>query len=1118
MGNFYSKYDISLSNFRRGIVSRLDRRESPVDSLKDCVGFNLSEVIGQTKKDYGSSAYVSLPAGVLDVVCFDVLRIESLSADFMLVVGTDSAGQLHWYVRKYYDLEARGGLVDEWIELTENESGTITTKTSDVAFRSSALVSTTNDYYIGWVVINTTRDEWAYISDYVGSTKEYTIDESRSSWVTTDVVKFYRFPDVYALSLTSGTAVSDPRQSWFRTNTVGDRMAVGYQRNAGTSEVPMHLSLVQRQWFNGGQNFLSPKYNKLYFARETPNHTTLEAHGLSATVEKSTANLLTPSVDLEVQNNGTEGWKKTSGGFTNLYQDVDEGLIQDGNTIEANLTTAYPSAGYTVGMGSHSIPVNGTITFRVRATCSPNDKGSLALQIVEYDASGSPRVARGNPIIYAQVGEGWRDFTISRTIEELGITGTVYLGLSVGAAIAPFGPLSASSVKIKVDTIDGKIVTETAAKKIRLIFVPQYDGYMLGRPVLQEFSIESASNATYIPRIGVEFAQMDKRLTDLLIFTDDGDATRTAGEFRSAWEVKMASVEPNRATTPFNIVSVWSFLSTPVAGTGTLAIDTTTAVVGTGTKFLTELSVGDMIITGAQSRRVVAIASDTALTVHSGFAGVLTGQTFVYYDPQRRYKTQSSTAVAGIVASAGDDRPRMIPLNRSTDGLLTLSEYLGYGISKDIPSIAVNWRHQVQTAFGQSALVVVDESDTVLRRTHYSDLVHNDRSFPQVKSDVDGNAVMLFLAAKGEILGMFGQLGNLYIYKPTSVTIIDGSTTESHVFVADVISKHGIVQTPIGIIHCGLHGIYVYPHDGGLEQDIATPIREDYAAISKTRKQNIVVGSCPELGVMLVTIPKTDTPSQFDPTAFETWIYHYETGAWWKRQFERVPLRYTKLYDNTLVFATIRNGEQTVGSGTISTVGAAVVGSISPTTKFTTEGRVGYLIKVAGQYRRVTVITDANNLTMESAFTGDDIPPGTAYSFVYPRVMKYPDKTVYTDDGEGVYWRLETQWLACDTLLQKTLNAVILSAQDATSASVPLMLKVYFDRSDTPFSTVKSATLGNASRFSEIVMAIAKPNSFREVKLVIERDSDYTQLQATGKFDVSELRLTGETHSTGKDE
>jgi hypothetical protein len=61
--------------------------------------------------------------------------------------------------------------------------------------------------------------------------------------------------------------------------------------------------------------------------------------------------------------------------------------------------------------------------------------------------------------------------------------------------------------------------------------------------------------------------------------------------------------------------------------TGTVAKAGTTAVTGTGTAFLTELKVGDFITIASEKRQVVAIASNTALTVDVALTGTASGLT-----------------------------------------------------------------------------------------------------------------------------------------------------------------------------------------------------------------------------------------------------------------------------------------------------------------------------------------------------------------------------------------------------------------------------------------------------------------------------------------------------------
>ena len=61
--------------------------------------------------------------------------------------------------------------------------------------------------------------------------------------------------------------------------------------------------------------------------------------------------------------------------------------------------------------------------------------------------------------------------------------------------------------------------------------------------------------------------------------------------------------------------------------TGTVATAGTTALTGTGTKFTTELKVGDFIVVAGETvRQVNAITSDTALTVSVAFTNTASGK------------------------------------------------------------------------------------------------------------------------------------------------------------------------------------------------------------------------------------------------------------------------------------------------------------------------------------------------------------------------------------------------------------------------------------------------------------------------------------------------------------
>ncbi len=67
-------------------------------------------------------------------------------------------------------------------------------------------------------------------------------------------------------------------------------------------------------------------------------------------------------------------------------------------------------------------------------------------------------------------------------------------------------------------------------------------------------------------------------------------------------------------------------------GTGTISVGAAgTAVTGSGTAFLTQLAVGDVIISEGQTLAVASIANDTGLTLQSAVGAAISGAAFTYY-------------------------------------------------------------------------------------------------------------------------------------------------------------------------------------------------------------------------------------------------------------------------------------------------------------------------------------------------------------------------------------------------------------------------------------------------------------------------------------------------------
>src|SRR5260221_7554072 len=121
--------NVSLREFNKGLMTRLDDREALIDSLADIRGYNLSEKVGRLTRDFGASKFNgwSLPYDpltvrvvVTSIYGIGTFRIEALGEEFVLVYGTAADNKPHMWMRKSYNKLIDGsGAVDQWFELTD---------------------------------------------------------------------------------------------------------------------------------------------------------------------------------------------------------------------------------------------------------------------------------------------------------------------------------------------------------------------------------------------------------------------------------------------------------------------------------------------------------------------------------------------------------------------------------------------------------------------------------------------------------------------------------------------------------------------------------------------------------------------------------------------------------------------------------------------------------------------------------------------------------------------------------------------------------------------------------------------------------------------------------------
>lgn len=141
----------------------------------------------------GAAAYLTgLPEGFVRISEGQFRLTVPSEQDITLVYGTLS-GADKLYVRPY--LSMAGAWVDSWQELTEKEgNNTADAGTNTTTVVDAALLSTTNDYYNGWILLNLSRAQSSVITDYDGSSKTITLAWAITSQTTGDSYLVCRNP------------------------------------------------------------------------------------------------------------------------------------------------------------------------------------------------------------------------------------------------------------------------------------------------------------------------------------------------------------------------------------------------------------------------------------------------------------------------------------------------------------------------------------------------------------------------------------------------------------------------------------------------------------------------------------------------------------------------------------------------------------------------------------------------------------------------------------------------------------------------------------------------------------------------------------------------------------
>jgi hypothetical protein len=781
-----------LSNFGRGIISRVDERDAPPDSLHNLVGFLPTEQYGKLRRDFGYSKYLNpMPTGLTTIHGMGAFRIEADNLEYVVVFGCMADGLPRFWIGYL----SSGTPV--WLELTEREDlrdvsalgGALATFSG-----TNKLASVVDDYYNGWLAINISvvGGTFALVTAYASASKLVTFSSvlATAGWSNGDNVTFVRFRDTQLLSLAAGAVLGT--DSWFQDNVSADRMAIGWQRTGDISETPLIVERINRSLFHSGNAFRYTA-NRLYLGREIPNYGGLSEIGTEVNVPGSSTAVLVPASDRPVESvpfvPSWAPWTDFKGGVTDLYKNIDEGIPTDNTDGVVRIFNVAQDEGSTfmtrLGTPAAKLPDTGTLRLIVTAYWGAGSGeyiGNGVTISIHADVDGTPSLLLPWGNWQTLNNNTPAEYCVDVDLAASGLGGTIPSTLDVGAYILSHGFVSGdadATCRVYITNIRAEVVASNLAvsSTVRLLALPEYDGYMLGRPVLVgAFNVGAvAAPISYYPQIAIKLPCMDPRLTSIYIFTDDGDETRTWGEFTSGWRFNLADGGGTSHVRPFSIVAEWN---------------------------------------------------ETELTF-------------------------SSSTGTGLPS-----QPELLDVGRvKTDDLLSLTQFLGYGFDSDTPDIGDNWKFQAKGSLSQSSINTINDGDDAIRNSLYDGQgIHDDHHFADTAKDLVGNPLKIFLSSKGKLLGLLGQLGSIYAFKRAQIEVINPSTTQSEILEADVIAPKSIILTNIGIVYAGKYGVYNFPLHGGLREPLTEAIRDEWVSLDDGDKAACIAAECKDANAIIFSV------------------------------------------------------------------------------------------------------------------------------------------------------------------------------------------------------------------------------------------------------------------------
>lgn len=272
-----------------GLFTREGRDNLPVGALEDAENlvFNTKSFKPSLRTGYSAGLSGSLAdlSGDTTITSYRYPRgvhpaTETPSAQNVVVLcGTDGSANKHYFQRPFWKHNDATADSTNWLKWKESKTTTISAIVNPTVIEITA-GSATADYYNGWLIHNTTRDEYEYITDYgaMGARTVTLYENTPSDWIVGDTVILYRhFHD----NPTFSPSWTDPivlKQGNDILASGGQGSTVGYKG--------IWSGYINKTWFAGAT--LAPSYNQTYVTESEIKSDAGFSHGALSSYDATT--------------------------------------------------------------------------------------------------------------------------------------------------------------------------------------------------------------------------------------------------------------------------------------------------------------------------------------------------------------------------------------------------------------------------------------------------------------------------------------------------------------------------------------------------------------------------------------------------------------------------------------------------------------------------------------------------------------------------------------------------------------------------------------------------------------------------------------------------------------